>query len=539
MIAAVSSLDFRLPSVALALAGAMFFPASHAEIEGVEGVGTQSAPVGCDVESMPALPDVRYESVKREPLPVAHCKVAGVIGTETHFELLLPADWNGKFVFGGGGGFVGSVINTALGFGVLQKGYATVGTDTGHRGSAIDASWALNNLERVVSFGHQAVHRTAVTAGALIAEHYGRDSSRNLFFGCSRGGGQALMEAQRYPDDFDGIVAGAPANNWTEELGGRNTWINQAMYPNPEDLGVAAISPQVLEFMGNAVIQQCDALDGLTDGVLNDPLACDFDVSQLGCEAAAASSNSCLSLAQLQAAQRAYGGFVLNGEQVVPGYPPGAELGAGGWERWIAGGFDVVDIDEFQRGVEPDPDHPDPDTPSAHFAFGNNVMKYLVFHDPDWDYSTYDFSTFRSDVAAVASTLDATDPNLDAFRARGGKLLLFNGWRDMALTPLGTIEYYEAVMQRDETAAEDVRLIMVPGMDHCFGGPGPSLVNWVDEIDKWVDTDQAPDQVTAYFVDEQMQLSGSRLACAWPSVLRYDGSGDPRDAGSFNCVRPD
>jgi feruloyl esterase len=163
-------------------------------------------------------------------------------------------------------------------------------------------------------------------------------------------------------------------------------------------------------------------------------------------------------------------------------------------------------------------------------------MKYLVMHDPDWDYSTYDFSTFRSDVAAVSSTLDATDPDLDAFRGRGGKLLLFNGWRDMALTPLGTIRYYEQVMERDASAADDVRLIMVPGMDHCIGGPGPSYVNWVDEIDRWVETDQAPDQVTAYWVNEQMQPDGSRLACAFPSVLEYDGTGDPRDAASFRCV---
>ena len=176
----------------------------------------------CSIESIAQLPDVRITSVVEEATPVAHCKVAGVIGTETNFELLLPEVWNGKFVMGGGGGFVGSVINTALGYGVLQKGYATVGTDTGHQGHPLDASWALNNLERIVSFGHQAVHRTTVTAKALIPDYYGQDISTNLFFGCSRGGGQALMEAQRYPDDYDGIVAGAPAYSWSVELAGRN-----------------------------------------------------------------------------------------------------------------------------------------------------------------------------------------------------------------------------------------------------------------------------------------------------------------------------
>jgi feruloyl esterase len=476
-------------------------------------------------------------TVTHEAAPAPHCKVAGVIGTETNFELLLPDEWNRKFVMGGGGGFVGSVINVALGLGALQKGYATVGTDTGHRGSALDASWALNNLERVVSFGHQAVHRTAVTAKAMIAAYYQAPSSKNYFFGCSRGGGQALMEAQRYPEDFDGIVAGAPAYNWTEELGGRNTWLNQVMYPDPNDLSVATITPEALELIGSAVLERCDLLDGLEDGVLNNPLACEFDVSGLACEVGEA--GACLTPAQLEAARRVYEGLPLDGERVVPGYPVGAELGVGTWDRWIAGGLAVTEVDEFQRGVEPDPEYPDPETPNAHFAFANGVMKYLVYQDPEWDYSTYDFSTFQSDVAAVSSTLDATDPDLDAFRARGGKLLVYNGWRDMALTPLGTIEYYEAVVERNASAADDVRLIMLPGMDHCLGGPGPSFVDWLDEIDRWVEMNQAPDQVTAFWVNEQMQPSGSRLACAYPDVLEYDGVGDPSDASSFRCVSPE
>jgi len=490
----------------------------------------------CDVASLPELADVRITSVTRESAPVSHCKVAGVIGSETNFELLLPGEWNGKFVMGGGGGFVGSVVNVALNLGALQKGYATVGTDAGHRGNSLDARWALNNLERVVSFGHQAVHRTAVTAKALIADFYDQDSSRNLFFGCSRGGGQALMEAQRHPEDFDGIVAGAPAYNWTGELGGRNTWLNQVMYPDPNDLSVATITPDALELIGNAVLKSCDLRDGIEDGVLNDPLACDFDITELVCQGGKA--GSCLTPTQVEAARRAYEGFTLDDEQLVPGFPPGAELGFAGWTLWITGGLAVGEVDEFQRGVEADPEYPNPVTPNAHLAFGNGVMKYLVFHDSTWDYSTYDFSTFAEDVAPVSSTLDATDPDLDAFRERGGKLLMYSGWRDMALTPLGTIQYYEEVIERDASATDDVRLILVPGMDHCFGGPGPSLVDWLDEIDRWVETNEAPDQVTAHWIDEQMQLDGSRLACAYPNVLEYDGTGDPRDASSFSCVAP-
>jgi feruloyl esterase len=491
----------------------------------------------CALESLPLLPDVRITSVEAGALPAPHCKVSGIIGTEIGFELLLPDAWNGKFVMGGGGGFAGRVVNLALVYGALQKGYATVGTDTGHRGSGLDASWALNNLERVVNFGHQAVHRTAVTAQALTSGYYGRAPSRNYFMGCSRGGGQGMIEAQRYPDDFDGIVAGAPAWNWTDELGGRNARLNQVMYPDPNDLSVATITPAIQELIGSAVMEQCDLLDGIEDGILNNPLACDFDVTELAC--GTAGGDACLNPAQLRAAEFVYGGLVLGGEQRVPGYPPGAELGEGGWTTWLTGGFAVSEFDEFQEGVEQDPEYPDPETPNAHFAFGNGVMQYLVFHDPNWDYSTYDFSTFDSDVSTVAPTLNGTNPDLDAFRANGGKLLLFNGWRDMANTPLGTIDYYEQVVDRDPAAAEDVRLVLVPGMDHCIGGPGPSFIDWLDEIDKWVETDQAPETFETFWLGDQMQPDGSRLSCAYPAAPEYDGAGDPREASSFSCVVPE
>ena len=502
--------------------------------EQVKATEMQPVKLACSTESLDALPDVRIKSTTSENNPVPLCKVTGVIGTETNFELLLPDDWNGKFVMGGGGGFVGSVINTALGYGVLHNGYATVGTDTGHRGNPIDASWALNNLERVVSFGHQAVHRTAVTAKALIANYYGVDISRSLFFGCSRGGGQALMEAQRYPEDFDGIVAGAPAYNWTVELGGRNTWINQVMYPNPDDLSAATITPKIQHFLGNAVMQQCDSLDGIEDGILSNPMDCVLNLDEFACRGEV--SDNCLDSTQMEALSRIYKGLVIDGEPVFPGYPPGGKVGEGGWTRWFTGGLEIDVDSEFQAGVTSDPEFPDPVTPNAHFAFGNGVMKYLVFHDPDWDYSTYDFSTFYSDVAAVSATLDATDPDLGAFRERGGKLLMFNGWRDMALSPYGTIQYFEQVLEKDASAADDVRLIMVPGMDHCIGGPGPSWINWVDEIDQWLETGQAPNQLTTYWINEQMQPEGSRLACAYPSVLMYDGTGDTRDSSSFRCM---
>lgn len=517
----------------------LWFGLVAAMMAGCERGGVRSdgpASPACSLESLPELPDVRLTSVAHETAPVPHCKLTGVIGAETRFELLMPDRWNGKFLMGGGGGFAGVVVNTALVFAPLQKGFATVGTDTGHEGHPLDASWALNNLERVVSFGHQAVHRTAVTAKALIAGYYGRNISRSLFFGCSRGGGQALMEAQRYPGDFDGIVAAAPAYNWTVEGGARNTRLNQAMYPDPDDLSVAIITPAKQQLIGNAVMEQCDALDGLVDRILSHPPICDFDLESLACDGEL--SDRCLSQAEISAARTIYEDVHINGERVFPGLPVGAELYPGGWTRWLTGGLAVIgEVGEFQEGVVASAaEDPAPVVPSAQYAFGNGVMKYLVFHDPDWDYSRYSFDTFFSDVAVASQTLDATDPNLDAFRARGGKLLITNSWGDMALSAYGTIEYYESVIQRDADAVDDVRLMILPGVEHCAGGPGPYWVDYVDVIDDWVETGEAPDQLTAFWLDDQMQPVGSRPVCAYPEYLIYNGSGDARDAESFSCV---
>jgi len=489
----------------------------------------------CSPESLLALPDVAITLVSQEEAPVPHCKVAGVIGTETNFELLLPDTWNGKFVMGGGGGFVGSVMNTSLLFGSLQAGYATVGTDTGHQGHPLDASWAYNNLERLVSFGHQAVHRTAVTAKALTSDYYQKDIARSYFTGCSRGGGQALMEAQRYPQDFDGIVAGAPAYNWAPGLAALSTQINQAMYPDPDNLEEAVIGPVEQELIESSYLEMCDAEDGLTDGILNDPDQCQFDLTTLLCQDD--TSGRCLSEQQLAAVKVVYDGpRDSQGNSMYYGFAFGGETAVGGWPRWLTGGLKhLSSLDEFQGGVDTG-DFEAPVAPSAFYGFGNGIMRYFVYNDPDWTYENYDFDSLERDSARVADTLNATNPDLSAFRERGGKLIIYSGWSDAAAPAAGVIGYYEEVLGHDETATGDVRLFMMPGVEHCFGGPGPSWVNYLDEIDRWVETGDAPDQVIAYWLDENMQPAGSRPVCAYPNVLEYDGVGDPRDASSFSCV---
>jgi feruloyl esterase len=216
--------------------------------------------------------------------------------------------------------------------------------------------------------------------------------------------------------------------------------------------------------------------------------------------------------------------------------PVGGELSVLGWGLWFTGGLNhPVDTSAFHAGTRSESEYPAPVAPNAHFAFGNGVMKYLVYHDPDWNYADYSFENFRADAAVVAPTLNATSPDISKFRDRGGKLLMWSGWADMALSPLGTIEYYEQVLEHDAAAINDVRLIMMPGVDHCAGGAGPFVVDYLDAIDTWVETGTAPDQMTAYWLNEKNQPEGSRPVCAYPKHLVYKGPGDTRDASNFSC----
>lgn len=491
----------------------------------------------CKTELFPQLPDVVITSVAMEAQPTPHCKVAGVIGPEIHFELLLPEKWNSKFVMGGGGGFVGSVMNTSLAYRALQTGYATVGTDTGHQGHPLDASWAYNNLERLVNFGHQAVHRTVVTAKALTSAYYQNDISRSYFTGCSRGGGQALMEAQRYPEDFDGVVSGAPAFNWAPGLAALATQISQAMYPDPNNLQEAVVGPKEQELIESSYLAMCDEQDGIKDGILNDPRQCKFDVATLLCKGK--KTDKCLSKKQLAAVKVIYDGPKDSKENsLFYGYPFGGETAPGGWSRWLTGGLKYqTDVDEFQGGVDVG-DFGAPVVPNTHYGFGTGIMKYLVYNDPYWTYENYNWDNLVKDSERVSETLNATSPDLSPFRKRGGKLIIYTGWSDNAAPGEAIIGYYESILEHDKSAAEDARLFMMPGVEHCFGGPGPSYVDFLTEIDKWVETGKAPEQITAYWLDEKVQPNGSRPVCAYPKVAKYNGKGDVRDASSFSCVAP-
>ena len=273
------------------------------------------------------LPDVIISQTERLQDPVPHCKISGITGTEIKFELLLPNDWNSRFVMGGGGGFVGSIQNEAISS--LNKGYATAGTDTGHQGSGRKADWAVNNMERQVNFGYLAVHRTSVTSKEIIRQYYCSEATYNYFLGCSRGGGQAMMEAQRYPKDFDGIVAGAPAFNWPA-FAAEFIENSQAVYPNRAELDKPAISLANLKLLQTKVLEQCDVIDGLKDQILNDPRDCNFDFELLPRCPENAPSDDCFTTNQIEAIKVVYAGASDKQVEIYPGFPLGAENEPGG-----------------------------------------------------------------------------------------------------------------------------------------------------------------------------------------------------------------
>ena len=469
------------------------------------------------------LIDLRIGSAERVAeagLP-AHCRVRGVIETEINFELLLPDDWNGRFLMGGGGGFVGSVQNQARsqlyahGGSPLERGYATAGTDTGHTGNGGAAGWALDHPERQENFGHRAVHLTAETAKSIIAHHYARPSDYDYFVGCSRGGGQGMVESQRYPDDFDGIVAAAPAYDWTGITAGflQN---QQAIYPDG-DLDAPVLTPAALDLLGSSILAACDADDGVEDGMMTDPRQCGFDPAELPRCAGDRPADGCVTAAQLAAVRTVYDGPALNGERIYPGFNYGGEHDYGGWNWWVvapAGGR------------------------SAQYGFGTELFKYFVFGDPDWDYTEYDFSTWKEDVAATAAILNAADTDLSRFRDGGGRIIYWTGWSDLALSPLGTIDYYERLEAGDPSARDYARLYMLPGVLHCAGGPGPDRVDWVEAIRAWVEDGQAPGRLLATKLGEDDAVTMTRPVCPYPQVAVYDGTGDPNDAASFACAVP-
>jgi Tannase and feruloyl esterase len=462
----------------------------------------------------------------------AFCRVTAeakpTADSDIKIEVWLPSSgWNGKFRGQGNGGFAGEIDYRALAMAVLQ-GYASAATDTGHAADGTNASWALGHPEKIVDFAYRAIHEMTVVGKATTRAFYGDAVQHSYFANCSNGGRQALMEAQRYPEDYDGILAGAPANYWTHLLAGaiydaQTTTLDPASY----------IPANKIPAIAKAVNDKCDAQDGVTDGVLDDPRHCHFDPSTLLCKAA--DSDACLTQPQVTSMKKLYeGAHDSKGKEIFPGFLPGGEDGGGGWPLWIT-------------GMAPGK--------SLLFAFGGGFFSDMVYDQADWDYkkANLDEAVAASD-KKFAAVLNATETNLKPFESRGGKLVIYHGWNDAAISALNTIHYYEAVQNKmgKQEADSFVRLFMVPGMQHCGGGPGPDVFgqsgfstpndtqhNIYMALEQWVEKGAAPSTVIATKQPgEGSAVKVTRPLCAYPQVAIYKSNGDTNDAANFVCGAP-
>ena len=476
----------------------------------------QRAFEGAAVESADFTPggvDLNQQGVKsRNGVCRVRARLNPVPGSVIRMEIWLPADWNGKILGVGGSGFNGSLAYAKGALPVpARDGYAALVTDAGHDFNMM-APWALGQPEKIIDFGHRANHLGIVAAKALAASYYGTPAKRAYFHGCSNGGRDALMLAQRYPEDYDAIIAGAPAYNWTATF---------AMYLHYQQVSrvtpdAATIVPK-LGLVHDAAINRCDAADGIKDGLIGNPATCRFDPRVLACKAV--DGPNCLTRPEVAAVSSIYRGMRLrNGEVIMPGLPPGSEKD---WAGWFAAANSMP--------------------PSAAADYYRN----MVYGDPKWDAARFLLERdYREATRRVGPILNATNPDLRPFFARGGRLLMYHGWNDAALSANNTIAYFRAMRRTSgKTAADRTRLFMVPGMGHCSGGDGPDTFDALGAIDRWTERGTAPEQLVvakyensqAVAWGKQMTPIATRNICAWPKSPYYKGSGPSTDASSFLC----
>ena len=477
-----------------------------------EGTVTSAEVVEAGAFSPPVAPGGRAPS----PASVARtygglpsfCRVVATLrptnDSNITVEVWMPlSGWNGKYQAVGNGAFSGSVRHGSMAT-ALANGYTTSSTDTGHLGNS--AEFGLDHPEKVVDFGWRSIHLMAVVAKEVIAAHYDDDLRYAYWNGCSAGGRQAMKLAQDFPEDFDGIVAGAPGQDWTGRAAGA---LRVAMYLEANE--AARLSGDDRLLVHSAALRACDAADGVLDGVIDSPQRCDFDPAVLQCEGA--KNGSCLTAAQVGTVRMLYSSPVNpSTNREITGLVPGSEL------SWTDLGW----------------------TRSAR-ATGLDQYRYLVYGDPSWTIDRFDFDTdiVRAE-EADDGTLNALDPDLRAFFARGGKLLAYHGWSDAQISPLNATQYYERVVESVGSADavhDSYRLFMAPGMGHCAGGEGPSVFDKMEPLEAWVEDGRAPDRLLATKLGPQGEVETRRPLCAYPARAVYDGTGDVKREDSFTCGR--
>jgi tannase/feruloyl esterase len=444
--------------------------------------------------------DVAYKN-----LP-AFCRVAATLrptsDSEIKIEIWLPPSvaWNGKFMAVGNGGQAGEIYYHKMGL-PLTLGYAVASTDTGHEGKGDDGSYALGHPEKIIDFGYRAVHEMVVKSKAIVAEYYSRNARFSYWNGCSTGGRQGLEDLQRYPGDFDGVIAGAPAIN--PRSAAQITWVAQTVHRNEASFIPASKFPVIQK----AVLNTCDANDGVKDGVLEDPVRCKFDPNAILCKGA--DGPDCLTAAQVDSARKIYSPAInpRTKEQIFPGFETGSEKGWG-----------------FAASAQP---------PQLTLT----GLRNRVFKDPNWDYKTFNFD---SDVALLdreSQAVNAMDANLRPFFSHGGKLLHYHGWNDNLIAPRNSVNYYNSVADTLGGASkvnDSYRLFMVPGMAHCRGGDGTDRFDAISVLEQWVEKGKGPDSIIASrYVGDKVERT--HPLCPYPQAAVYKGTGSTDDAANFAC----
>ena len=465
----------------------------------------------------------------------AFCRVQLTVAPSVKIEIWMPASgWNGNFEGVGNGGLAGSISYPALAD-ALRKGYAAASTDTGHEGG--NANFAMGDpqkdpvlKQRIEDFGYLAIHEMTEKAKLAIQAFYGAAPRESFFSGCSQGGRQALTEAQRYPEDYNGILAGAPAVNYIN-FNMAHIKVALATLKDEESYVPAA----KLGAIQDAALLACDTLDGLKDNLITDPRNCHFDPAVLLCQGA--DSPTCLTPKQVKTMQDLYAPTVdLKGNVIYPAHFPGAEKG------WVG----------FTIGTAP--------YKAQQYNLGVEFMKAFVFKNADWDFRSWDYST---DIAKVrdpwlTSVMDSWNTDLRPFRDHGGKLIIYQGWGDDDVSPVNTINYYKQVVtavtgygkgtdayspepaafiQASQKTGDFLRLFMIPGMNHCGNGLGPNVFDGVEAVHIWHEKKQPPDQILASHLTNNT-VDRTRPLCPYPGIAQYSGKGSPDEAANYACVLP-
>jgi feruloyl esterase len=488
------------------LLGRFFLLISFSSFLSAGAAPLAAAPTGnCEALTKLALPDAKIleASVQGGTSPV--CKVSVQMtptkDSDIRAEIWLPVNgWNGKYLAVGNGGWGGEIPTELMQTGV-QRGYATSGTDDGHSGPG--GNFVLGHPDKYIDFAYRSEHEMTLKSKAIVRAFYGRKPRYSYWDGCSGGGREGLIQAYRYPDEFDGIIAGDPANFRRNAWA---MWIAQASFKDPADHIPASKFPMI----HHAVLEACDAIDGLKDGLIDDPRKCNFDPQVLQCKGDDAPN--CLTAPQVQTARTILSAPTnSSGQQVFQRLEPGTELR---WAR-LAGGPE----------------------PGALFL---DYFKYVVFKDPQWNWKSFnlDRDSMLAD-QAMQGVLDL-QPDLTRFARHGGKLLLYQGWADQQVAPGAIIQFYEAMSGPSGERAhvgQWARLFMAPGMGHCLGGEGPDTFNKLGALEEWVEQRQAPDRIIAAH-STHGEVDRTRPLCPYPQVARYLGSGDVDEAASFRCQPP-